>query len=252
MPESVILTGATGKIGEAIARGVLERGHSLILPVRNTVKAGRMFSGSENINIIELDISEKDDYRVMTDLDLTADVLINCAAITPRKRKVSSEGLEMQFAVNILGYARMIEASLPLLRRSSSARIVNVASYWAGDVDLNDLQFEGRHYNNNTAYRQSKACDRMLSHKYAEFLTDDNIPVNSCHPGDVKSGLSSSLGFGGHESPAEAAETPLWLAFEADRGLTGRYFQNRHEVSCRFSADKASVNRLFDILADFQ
>jgi NAD(P)-dependent dehydrogenase (short-subunit alcohol dehydrogenase family) len=80
--------------------------------------------------------------------------------------------------------------------------VVNVASYWAGGLDLGDLELERRRYDNDAAYRQSKQADRMLSVAFAERLRDAGVTANACHPGDVVSTLSRNLGFGGHETPA--------------------------------------------------
>jgi len=71
-------------------------------------------------------------------------VLVNNAAITPRRREETPEGIERQFATNVLGYFWMITAFRNHLSRSASARIVNVASYWAGGLDLEDLELKRR------------------------------------------------------------------------------------------------------------
>lgn len=52
----------------------------------------------------------------------------------------------------------------------------------------------------------------MLTVAFAECLRDKGVIVNSCHPGDLVSTLSQNLGFGGHETPDQAASTPAWLA----------------------------------------
>jgi retinol dehydrogenase-13 len=134
-------------------------------------------------------------------------VLVNNAAVTPGRRQLTPEGIELQFATNVLGYFWMIEAFTEQLKQSSPARIINVASYWAGGLDIHDLEFKHRPYDNNAAYRQSKQADRMLTVAFARRLRPFGITVNACHPGDVNSTLSNNLGFGGHESPDEGAST---------------------------------------------
>jgi hypothetical protein len=62
----------------------------------------------------------------------------------------------------------------------------------------------------------------------------------------VVSNLSRSLGFGGHESPDQGADTPAWLATEEVGGdSTGRYFEHRREVACRFATDRDGVEALY-------
>jgi retinol dehydrogenase-13 len=125
--------------------------------------------------------------------------------------------------------------------------VVNVASYWAGGLDLNDLEFKRRSYDIDKAYRQSKQANRMLSAAFAEKLKPFQIAVNACHPGDVNSVLSNNLGFGGHETPFQGAGTPVWLATHPiGQGTTGRYFEHLAETNCPFSQDKLAVNALYD------
>ena len=124
--------------------------------------------------------------------------------------------------------------------------MVNVASYWAGGLDLHDLEFKRRAYHNDAAYRQSKQANRMLTVAFAERLAPEGVTVNACHPGDVNSLLSNNLGFGGHQSPDEGAETPVWLATSAvGEGITGRYFEQKREVACRFGQDRGAVEALY-------
>jgi hypothetical protein len=66
--------------------------------------------------------------------------LINNAAYTPRTRQETPEGIEMQFATNVLGYFRVIDEFTDILKASAPARVVNVASYWEGGLELNDLE----------------------------------------------------------------------------------------------------------------
>ena len=70
--------------------------------------------------------------------------------------------------------------------------------------------------------------------------------MNACHPGDVNSVLSNNLGFGGHQSPDEGAQTPVWLATSpVGESTTGRYFEHKRTVTCRFGQDRAAVEALY-------
>ena len=129
-----------------------------------------------------------------------------------------------------------------------NARIVNVASYWAGGLDLDDLEFKSRTYNNDAAYRQAKQANRMLSVAFAERLKLKGIKVNACHPGDVNSKLSNAFGFGGSESPEQGAATPLYLSLSEEvSGITGKYYEHMKPVTCPFSGDHRAIERLFEL-----
>jgi len=256
----VLVTGATGAIGGAIARRLAATpGFRVVIVARDPAKAAataaaiREASGNNHIH------GEHADLALLNDIDALArrwqgplHVLVNNAAETPRDRQVTDEGVERQFATNALGYFRLTRALTPALQAATSARVVNVASYWAGGLDLDDLEFQRRRYDNDSAYRQAKQADRMLSAAFAGRLQSCGITVNACHPGDVRSRLSASLGFGGHETPEQASRTPVWLATEAAGGqLTGKYFEQQRETPCRFAADPVAVEALYAVCSRY-
>jgi NAD(P)-dependent dehydrogenase (short-subunit alcohol dehydrogenase family) len=297
-----LITGAYGVIGREIAtRIAMEPGWAVVMVGRDRAKIEtaadgvRRASGNEHVRAAAADLSRPEDIlRLAEDWTGPLHVLVNNASATPSKRTETPEGLEMQFAVNVLGYFRMIRAFEPALALGARAlgalalgalapealapeafaaeaalaagagtavgadteapwsRIVNVASFWAGALDLDDLEFKKRRYSNGSAYRQSKQAERMLTAGFACLLRDERIAVNACHPGEVDTPLSNSLGFGGNESPSAGADTPAWLSLEPKlEEVTGKWFEYRRERPCRFMADKESCKKLFDIVESF-
>ena len=254
--KTALITGATGAIGKAIACLIAEKyDYKIVLVARNESKASSVVNqlidetGNKSISYLIADLSRKHEIEsIASDWNDPIDVLINDAGATPRKRHETPEGIEMQFAANVLGYFWMMKYFTPHLIKSTSARIINVASYWAGNLNMNDLEFKTRRYNNDTAYRQSKQADRMLTAAFAERLKKDNITVNACHPGDVRSTLASNLGYGGHETPKQGAATPVWLATSPEvEGVTGKYFEHLREANCQFSNDHNAIEQLYNI-----
>jgi NAD(P)-dependent dehydrogenase (short-subunit alcohol dehydrogenase family) len=254
LQKAAIVTGATGAIGKAIARNLaLMPGYKVFLVARDEQKAQMAVeeiietTGNKEVSYKLADLSRKASIKSLArDWEGPLHILINNAGVTPRQREETPEGIEMQFATNVLGYFWMIKYFTETLKSSAPARIVNVASYWAGDLDLNDLEFNNRRYNNNTAYRQSKQANRLLTVAFAERLYPSGITVNACHPGDVNSTLSNNLGFGGHESPDQGASTPVWLATSPQvEQITGKYFSDQREDPCYFGRDKIAVEALY-------
>jgi NAD(P)-dependent dehydrogenase (short-subunit alcohol dehydrogenase family) len=254
-----VVTGANGAIGVAICKGLAERGLEVVLVCRHPERA-RQAAGEVQKSVpgarlrTELvDVSRRPEVFAFAErFTGRLDVLVNNAAIAPRRRTETPEGIEMEFATNVLGYVWMMRAFAGRLEASAPARVVNVASYWAGDLDLDDLQFERRGYHNDTAYRQSKQADRMLTVAFAKRWPVSKITVNACHPGDAHSALSHALGYGGHETPEQAADTPVWLATDPSvAGITGKYFANRQSRPCDFARDQTAIARLDEICAGF-
>ncbi|MGD9329586.1 MAG: SDR family NAD(P)-dependent oxidoreductase, partial [Cyclobacteriaceae bacterium] len=250
------ITGATGAIGEAIARNIAkDQNYYTVLIVRDEKKAKavaeriRNSTGNQNIMYKILDLSSREEiFRFAKEWENPLHVLVNNAATTPRSRQVNKDGIELQFATNVLGYFWMMQAFSGQLIKSAPSRIVNVASYWAGGLNMADLEFKKRHYNNDEAYRQSKQANRMLTSAFADKFAGQKVTVVSCHPGDVNSKLSNDLGFGGHESPDQGASTPVWLSTLPHEELEpGKYYAHHRIESCRFSQNKKEVEKLYEI-----
>lgn len=256
---NVLVTGATGAIGSAVCEALAAQGCRVFVLGRNQRKTAELTSriiertDNRRVSYVIADISSwASIYQLASEWDMPLHILINNAAVTPRKRKETPEGIELQFATNVLGYFWMMDLFTPHLEQAAQPRIVNVASYWAGGLDLGDLEFKERPYHNDAAYRQSKQADRMLSKAFADQLGPKGITVNSCHPGDVSSTLSRNLGFGGHETPTQAADTPVWLATSPEvEETSGKYFERRAQVVCPFSKDQAQVEALYRICRDY-
>ena len=251
--KTAIVTGAYGAIGFAIAKGLVSKGFEVILAGRNERRLEEAVSTIQVLvpdALVWYEVVDLSRERCIKDLSSrfegVLDVIVNNAATTPRERLQTPEGLEVQFATNVMGYFWMMKYMHPHMKQSEDPRIVNVASYWAGDLDLDDLQFKSRPYNNDKVYRQSKQADRMLTVAFSEVFRPLGISVNACHPGDVNSKLSNNLGYGGHELPEEGAKTPVWLAWsEKVKGATGKYFDNENELFCQFSQDKEAIEKLY-------
>jgi NAD(P)-dependent dehydrogenase (short-subunit alcohol dehydrogenase family) len=253
--QTAIVTGGTGAIGGAIARKIASKEYNLVIVARNPDKARPIVreiqrdTGNPNVRFELADLSRHKEILALADRwEGPLHVLINNAAVTPRTHQVTPEGIELQFATNVLGYFWMTQAFRPYLAAAPESRIVDVASYWAGGLDTDDLEFKRRGYTNGAAYRQSKQANRMLVAAWAEHLKEDRIAINACHPGDVNSTLSNNLGFGGSQSPDQGAETPVWLATTpAGVQKTGKYFEHKRETRCQFGEDLPAARELFMI-----
>ena len=175
------------------------------------------------------------------------DILINNAGIMQPKRQTSAEGVELTFATNVLGYFLLTQNLVDLLKASAPARIVNVASTYASDLDLDDLQFHCRCYNGQIAYKQSKACNRMLTWALARRLDGSGVTANAMAPGlVVKTGLYRNvspavkllmrvLGLFFGRTVAQGADTAIWLASSPEvEGVSGQFFDKRMKFECKF------------------
>ncbi len=171
-------------------------------------------------------------------------VLVNNAGTAQGERKISVDGIELTFATNVLGYHLLARELLGMLEACAPARIVNVASSFAGELDIDDLQFERRTYDGLRAYAQSKACNRVLTWALARRIEHSGVSANAYAPGFVaRTGLSRDLlpevkelyRHRAGRTVGEGADTAVWLATAAElEGTTGRFFVDRRESPCEF------------------
>lgn len=252
---NAIVTGAYGAIGQAIAGGIAVKGFRVTLVGRDRMRLEkvknaliqRTLNPEIFIEVVDLAL-QREILEFSRRWEGPLHLLVNNAATAPRNRTETPEGIEVQWATNVLGYFWMIKYFQPFMSGLPNARIVNVASYWAGGLDLSDLEFKTRIYNNDAAYRQAKQANRMLSVAFSERLKSKGITVNACHPGDVNSKLSNVFGFGGSESPEQGAATPLFLSLSEEvSGITGKYYEHLEPAACPFSRDHHAIDRLFDL-----
>jgi NAD(P)-dependent dehydrogenase (short-subunit alcohol dehydrogenase family) len=254
---TVVITGPTSGIGKQIAIGLAGLGANLVLGCRDAAAGKAMASdlgrGPEapSIDMVAVDLASRKSIKEFAakvlERHARLDVLINNAGVSRGSEPwaKSVDGIELTFATNVLGYFLTSLLLLPRLRENAAARIVNVASTFASDLDLDDLQFERRPYEGMKAYAQSKACDRLLTWALARRLEGSRVTVNAMAPGlIVDTGLyrhsppevmARLRPRGGGRTPADGADTAVWLAGSPDvEGVTGKFFENRKEIPCSF------------------
>lgn len=164
MKKNAIVTGAYGAIGKAISLGIAkDQNIELTLIGRDERKLSDLvnritaLTNNQNVDFKVVDLCYQSEIVELAKAwNKPLDILINNAATTPRQRTENKDGIEIQWATNVLGYYYMIKYLSSKMEQRKDARIVNVASYWAGGMYLNDVEFKQRRYDNDSAYRQSK------------------------------------------------------------------------------------------------
>jgi len=191
---SVLITGATSGFGEAAATRLAASGAHVIVHGRTRRRAeaaaGRIRARSHEarVDVVAADLSDRlaiDALAAEVRTRFPAlDVLVHNAAVVPRRREATREGLELQFAVNHLAPMLLTARLLSTLRARPGARIVVVASQVErdGHIDFADLQSQ-RRYDPYAAYRQSKLANVLFTRALARRIPGCCPTVNCLHPG---------------------------------------------------------------------
>ena len=264
----VLITGPTSGIGRQIAIDLSTHGAHVTLACRDRARGqdvarAIVAPAGGGVDIVQVDVSSQRSVEAFVGEFIASrppiDVLINNAGTIQGERRESVDGIEMTFATNVLGYHRVACGLLDHFTTAGTPRIVVVASAFAGDLDLADLEFRRRPYDGLVAYRQSKACDRIWSWALARRLQPRSITVNTMTPGWVPdTELSRNLlpevrqaRARPGRTVAQGADTAVWLAASPDvTGVTGRFYADRREAPCEFRSHDTE-ERLWRICEDF-
>jgi NAD(P)-dependent dehydrogenase (short-subunit alcohol dehydrogenase family) len=183
-----IVTGAASGIGRATAQLFAEEGaRVLAVDVPGSVIANT-FDGVANITPLPLSIVDDGaPARIVGEAIARfgrLDILMNNAGVSGRQfiDEIKDEDWDRIMAVNVTAQMKLARAAVPHLRKSPSARIINVASVMAEGTDLG-----------LAAYCASKAGVAGLTRTLALELGRDNITANYLLPGAIKTGMTSPL-----------------------------------------------------------
>ena len=231
-----VVTGASRGIGREICRQLARLGNHVVLTARDAARGeaacrelnAELGAAAPRISYCRLDVTNGGDIKALAAHVAAqfgrADMLVNNAGVMldPKGSRALSSDLQTYrdtLETNALAPLALIQALLPLMKKSNYGRIVNVSS------ELGQLSgMTG----GTPAYRMSKTALNAVTRMVAAEARGTNILVNSMSPGWVKSDM------GGPYAPRtleQGADTAVWLATLPDGGPSGGFFSDRAPIA---------------------
>ncbi|MET7977295.1 SDR family oxidoreductase [Streptomyces mirabilis] len=232
-----LVTGANKGIGYEIATGLGALGYRVGVGARDEARresaVEKLRAAGVDAFAVPLDVTG--DQSVTDAAELVErqagrlDVLVNNAGISGETgpgwvqdpTTLDLDVVRTVVETNVIGVIRVTNAMLPLLRRSTSPRIVNVSSAVASltrqadpDIEIGPVM---------AAYASSKSFLNAVSVQYARQFAGTNILINVACPGLVATDFTS---FHGPRTPEQGAATAIRLATLPDGGPTGSFFED--------------------------
>ena len=215
----VIITGAGGGIGRALAIGFCRDGDRVVgfgRTEQDLFATSKLCEGGRMEPIVGDVASEGDVDRLISrtlQRNGKIDVLINNAAVYPRHRflKMSPREWAEVIEVNLIGAAMCCRKVLPSMLERAYGRIINMGSF-AGRSVIPE----------SSAYSVSKAGITCLTKALAVEIDRTSYPdvlVNEMVPGGIKSGMNPS-----GDDPATVYPHARTLIDLPAGGPTGRIF----------------------------
>jgi NAD(P)-dependent dehydrogenase (short-subunit alcohol dehydrogenase family) len=227
-----LVTGANKGIGLETARQLGARGITVLAGARDQTRglaAERVLRSDlpdgADARFVPLDVTDDASVRHAADWIEREygrlDILVNNAGIA-RGGPPTQTDLDVMrevYEVNVFGVIRVTNAMLPLLRRASAPRIVNVSSEVGSITSMTDPASPLAQMPAGLAYPSSKSALNMITAMYAKELRDTPIKVNAANPGYTKTDLNRNSGFRSVEEGAEASVYLATLPADAPSGI---------------------------------
>ena len=226
-----LVTGANKGIGFEIARQLGQAGARVLVGARDRERGEDAVTAlrAERIEAryVRLDLTDPSAIETAA-ADVgrhgRLDILVNNAGISSpgdgSPGVANLDAIRRTFDTNFFGTLAVIQAMLPLLRRSASGRIVNVSSGLGSLTHNGDPKSELAGVR-LMGYNASKAALNMLTVQLAGELREAGIKVNSADPGFTATDLN---GHRGHQTIPQGAAAAIRLALLPDDGPTGSFF----------------------------
>lgn len=227
-----LVTGANQGVGFQIAKALADNGYIVYVGSRklsNGEKAAAEIGVTAHA--IQLDVTQQSTINTAVQLiekkSGRLDLLVNNAAISHAGKpgrtleEATEEGkavtasldeVRTVWETNVFGVIAVTQATLPLLRKSTAARIVNVSSglgslTWIADPAC----WARKHF--GVVYAASKTALNAVTMAFAIELEKENIKVNAVSPGFTATALNN---FQGTDTVEVGSREPIRVALETD------------------------------------
>jgi len=254
--KTALITGSTDGVGRVVAKRLAgsgwrvlvhgrdrERGEALVAEIKAAGGAAEFLSA---------DLSSMAEVRRLADAAQKAtrrlDLLINNAGLgsgaSRTTRRTSADGHELLFAVNYLAGFLLTHLLLPLVKKSTPARIVNVSSLGQQAIDFDDVMLT-RGYSGTRAYCQSKLAQVMFTLDLSEQLKGSGVTVTALHPATfMNTKMVTGLGMTPRSTVEDGAAATFRLASSDEvEGDTGVFFNQFSLGRANDQAYDAAVRR---------
>ena len=198
--KTALVTGGYSGIGTETSRALVDAGCDVYIPARRTDVAVKELEGIvPAAHIVEMDLANPKSVQTFVD-DFSSqvsklDILINNAGVMACPEMRTSEGWELQFAVNQIGHFILTKGLLPLMQAAEGARLVTLSStgHKISGIRWDEIHFNDSEYEKWAAYGQSKTAASLLAVEVDKRMKDSGVRAFGVHPGGIMTPLQRHL-----------------------------------------------------------
>jgi len=187
--KNIIVTGASGGIGNAIIKKLNEAGANILASGTRIEKLEELKKNFEGIKILKFDISQSDKIEefienATNELGGSLDGIVNNAGITQDNLAIRMSLDEWQKVINInlTSTFLMSKFAIKKMLKNKSGKIVNITSVVGHTGNLGQAN-----------YTASKAGIVAMSKSLAIEYAKKNININCISPGFIKTAMTDKI-----------------------------------------------------------
>ena len=187
--KNIIVTGASGGIGNSIIRKLNEAGANILASGTRIEKLEELKKNFENIKILKFDISQSEKIEefienATSELGGSLDGLVNNAGITQDNLAIRMSLDEWQKVINInlTSTFLMSKFAIKKMLKNKSGKIVNITSVVGHTGNFGQAN-----------YTASKAGIVAMSKSLAVEYAKKNININCISPGFIKTTMTDKI-----------------------------------------------------------
>ena len=187
--KNIIVTGASGGIGNSIVKRLNEAGANILASGTRIEKLEELKKNFEGIKILKFDISQSDKIEefienATNELGGSLDGMVNNAGITQDNLAIRMSLDEWQKVINInlTSTFLMSKFAIKKMLKNKSGKIVNVTSVVGHTGNLGQAN-----------YTASKAGIVAMSKSLAIEYAKKNININCISPGFIKTAMTDKI-----------------------------------------------------------
>ena len=187
--KNIIVTGATGGIGNSIVKKLNECGANILVSGTRIDKLEELKNKFSNVKILKFDISQSDKIEefienATNELGGSLDGIVNNAGITQDNLAIRMSLDEWQKVINInlTSTFLMSKFAIKKMLKNKSGKIVNITSVVGHTGNLGQAN-----------YTASKAGIVAMSKSLAIEYAKKNININCISPGFIKTAMTDKI-----------------------------------------------------------
>ena len=226
---NILLTGATGGIGNSILENLVDAGANVVATGTNEEKLNKIKNKYQSVKVEKFDISKHNEIEsfinnVCEKLDNKIDVLINNAGVTSDNLSIRMKEEEWKkvIDINLTSTFLLSKNTIKKMLKNKKGKIINITSVVGHTGNIGQAN-----------YTASKAGLVAMSKSFALEYGKKNININCVSPGFIttemtnkidqnyKEILKSRIALDRFGEPKEVANTVLFLCSNLSNYITG-------------------------------